>query len=438
MKPSSIVITLLFAIVALEFLIDARDIAYPLNDFVPAWTSAVLYASGRNPYAPVDPATGHDLFEQITKPSWPWSATRNPSTGCINYDCITGLYPSLYPVSALALFVPLTFLTWQSALAMFLFCSVAVWVGGILVLARSIGSRIARMLFVAYALAIAPTHTGIHQANPNTLVIGLVFLVVGLAGTNPDIAGIALALAMCVKPQIAGLFLLLLCLRRCWRAAITACVTAGAIVVSAVVWASMHGIAWVSDYAAEMKKLSQPGSVNNFDFPGAGKFQLLNLQVLVYTLTHNIRLSNLITWAAFTCMVVVALWLLRSRDAGLSDGAAITAILTLIPAYQRIYSAAILVLVIYWAVKHLPEISAKACLLLMAPLLVPGVNLLSTARVQSWAMAHSLGSSWIWNGVVMPHVTWIEIGLFAILCFHLTTRKPRAESRVLPVAESRA
>jgi len=87
-----------------------------------------------------------------------------------------------------------------------------------------------------------------------------------------------------------------------------------------------------------------------------------------------------------------------------------------LPVYQLIYTAAILVFVVYWAVEKWPLKKAKAALLIMLPLLLPLVAMtFRIPEVAGFVERHHLGSYFLWNAFVMPHVVWIELFLVAIL-----------------------
>lgn len=179
-----------------------------------------------------------------------------------------------------------------------------------------------------------------------------------------------------------------------------------------------HHVDWVRGYLGSMAgAVARVGSGLSFYEPGPDKFLLVNLQVLAYQFTHNPRDSDLLAWGVFLVLAIVSAFLIFTRvsDKNEGIGIAIISILTLMPIYQRIYTAAILIFVFYWALENWPLRSAKATCLLMLPLLVPLVGITRRGLFAGFVERHNLTSFPLWNTVLMPHVIWIELSLILIL-----------------------
>jgi hypothetical protein len=278
-------------------------------------------------------------------------------------------------------------------------------------------SDLRKMYMMAFALAMAPLHSGIHQSNLNTLTIALLGMGVVFLPRRPYLSGIALALGFCMKPQVAFLFFAYPWLRRKWKTALTGLVACAAISSSSLLWMHFHHIEWFGAYRESVTKFSLPGGANDFYGPGSGKFEMVNLQVLVFQFTHSQNASAVVSWAAFLLLAMVSAFLISARLSEKNEGlgVAIISVLTLFPVYQRIYTAALFIFVLYWAVDNWRLRSAKAALLLMLPLLLPLVAMTQVGALRGFVERHDLDSHFLWNAVVMPHAIWIELFLVAIL-----------------------
>jgi hypothetical protein len=271
---------------------------------------------------------------------------------------------------------------------------------------------------VALALAMAPLHTGVHQSNLNTLTIAFLGLGVVFLAKRPYWSGIAFALGLCLKPQVAFLFFAYPWLRRKWKTALSGLAACAAISSCSLLWMHFHHIEWLSAYRDSLWKLgSLPGGVNDFYGAGPGKFEMVNLQVLAFQFTHSPHASAVVSWAVFLLLAIVSGFLINAKVSDRNEGLgiAIVSVLTLFPVYQRIYTAALLVFVIYWALGNWRLTSAKASLMLMLPLLLPLVAMTRVGALAGFVDRHNLDSHFLWNAVILPHVIWIELFLAAIL-----------------------
>jgi hypothetical protein len=135
----------------------------------------------------------------------------------------------------------------------------------------------------------------------------------------------------------------------------------------------------------------------------------------------------------FLALAAVSAVLIRSRVSEENEGLgiAVIAVLTLLPVYQLIYTAAILVFVVWWAIENWPLKRAMAALLMTLPLLLPFVAMtMRISQLAGFVERHHLGSYFLWNAFVMPHVIWIELFLLVILLTDLYSRAaiPRTSS----------
>jgi hypothetical protein len=403
-------IALLIFLSLTKFTYDILRLVYPVNDLTVAWVASKAFIEGKNPYNDIQE------FERI------WAATGISSAdGCTDFKCILELSPMGYLPPALPLLAVLTPMPWRAAVYVYLAGSTALFVAMLLMLARKLElpwSDPRKMYMVAFALAMAPLHAGIHGSNLNTLTIAFIGLGVVFLTKRAYLSGIALALGLCLKPQVAFLFFAYPWLRRKWKVALTGLAACAAICSFSLLWMHFHHIEWFGAYRDSLRKLgSFPGGINDFYGPGRGKFEMVNLQVLAFQFTHSTHASSVVSWAAFLLLATVAAILIGAKVSERNEGLgiAIISVLTLFPVYQRRYTAALLIFVLYWAVENWPRRGSKAALLLMLPLLLPLVAMTRVGALAGFVDRHNLDSHFLWNAFFMPHVIWIELFLVAIL-----------------------
>jgi hypothetical protein len=417
---------------------DAKRIAYPVNDFTTPWVAATALLHGKNPY------NDTQEFARI------WASTRaSMRPGLSDYNQILADLPMAYPPTALMLLSPLGLLPFPAALGVYTVCSVVFFVAMLFLLARRLGASWRdpkRQFFFAFALAMAPLHMGVQVVNMNAAAVGCIFAALALRKQKPYVAGVAMAVAMCLKPQIAFLFFAYFWLKRYWKTAWTSLAASAGVFLGAELWMKLHGIDWLPAYFDAMKYYSATDGLNSYfssSLDGLAKYHLLNLQVLVYVWSGSRKLADPMSWAAFACLAAIAAYLIRRRipEKNESAGWAMVAILTLLPVCQHFYGAEILALVVFWAMENWNLKTARVALGLMLPLLLPLVPWLATyvqvdfshythftitdriaATVENLLQTNQWNSNWIWYGVLLPHVIWIEIFLLLLLYFTVYRR----------------
>jgi hypothetical protein len=415
-------LVLLFAFAMSRFAYDAGRLFYPVNDLTPIWVSAKAFVAGRNPYS------DYGELERI------WATTGAPSAeGCLDYNCILQKYPMGYPPTALPLIALFALVSLSAAVYDYLLGSVALFAITVLMLARRLPppwSSLRRLYFIAFTLALAPLHAGIHHSNLSTFVVALLCLGVTFMEKRPYVSGTALAISLCLKPQVAFLFFAYPWLRRCWRTVAFELIAVLTISAGSLFWLGVHHVEVIHAYLASLAEFMPPGGHNSFYSPSPTRYSLINLQVLTYQFTRSPVMANLLSWTLFLALAVPSAFLVRSGVSAKNDGLgiAIVSVLTLLPVYQQIYTGAILLFVVYWAFQNWPRATAKAAIVLMLPLLFPLTAMTwQSASLAEFVERHHLSSYFLWNAFVMPHVVWIELFLVAILFTELygSVAKPR-------------
>lgn len=358
-------------------------------DFAAPYVSTLKFARGQNPYT----STGFIEY---------WHASGAASSQVTNES---GQRP-IYPPSAFVILWPLSMLSWPAALGAFETVSIGLVLGLVVYLARPLDVR-AKLLFAAYALMLAPLSAGLGVANLSIPALSLCLLAVLLAGDGRELlAGTVLAISICLKPTtgLPGLVYLLFCRR--WRACGYA-LGLSAIVSGVALW-RMHYLQWQADYHSNLNYLFSP--VGAASYKAGGRFDLLNLQVPLYGLTRNGFAADILTWALVLGLGVWWTTFILRQPALVFrlESAAVVLLLGLLPVYQRNYNAGFVLLPLLWAFMNTEKRAAKAILILGVAFVVPTEAFLRNT------LAH-LPSGRLWDGVVMPHVSWALVAYIVIL-----------------------
>lgn len=375
------------------------------NDSGGPYIGAKAWIKGLNPYS-------NDVFWTLWEQSGgAYGKERGPMGSSL-----------AYPLTCYLLLAPLSFFSWRTAQALcgLLFVGMvllSVWLLGSLPGFRDDGWR--RWLFIALSLALAPFHTGI--GNGNFSVPAVAFLLLSFWGSctgRPVLAGVCCGLGISLKPPI-GLFLVLYyAVGRRWRALGTALASTFLIAAAAVGRLQVAGVSWLSSYLAD-NKLVLTDPINGITAANPKRFQMVNLQVLWYTVTKNERMANaLALLIGCTLLLLVLVVLLRPhRHAAPALEVSVLAVVCLLPVYHRYYDAALLILPLLWSLSPAPT-KARAyqrlTLLLMLPFAVPGAWMLQKLQ-NADHIPRYLTARWWWDTLVMAHQIWALLLLALVL-----------------------
>lgn len=284
----------------------------------------------------------------------------------------------VYPLSTLPVMGPFSVLSWRRAQIAYLASCSIFYVLLLLSLSRGLPSRNFRIAFVAYGLAFSPVLAGIGAANLSILTFTLVAYSVLLVEHKSAAAGILLGLAFCLKPTVAGPVVLLFLCFRCWRSLyFFAGVTGSVFLAAALRLRTIPG--WYSSYLSNVAYLVGPDGAASYITPNEARFDLLNLQVPFYGMTHSIIVSNVLAFGLAGTLFVVWVWRYRAEKRITWPAVASLTMICLLPVYQRNYCAGFVLFAILWA-GHAFSGNKRARVLLAfsIPLLVPGEALLRT------------------------------------------------------------
>jgi hypothetical protein len=338
--------------------------------------------------------------------------------------------PTAYPLTCLLVLAPLAILPWPAAQLAWLVITVCLTLGAIWSLLEMGGfekSNWRGYVFVAFALALAPLHTGLAAGS---IVIGTVALC-GIAVAREQrgsevVAGILFGMATCLKPQIGLPFLVYYLLRRRWRLSGIAAGVAFAAAALAMARLGIGDTPWLQNYRIANKVMLATGVLSDFTERNPIRFSLINLQVLFYAIWRHAAAANVLALAISVALFGVwILLLLRSGSDDVLLPVATLAILSLFPVYHRFYDGFLLIFPLCWSLREFsaPHYKfARGAFLLMLPFLVPGGSALEQFQLRR-QIPEAITHSWYWTRIAMPHQIWFLLLLSVLLLWRMAVRR---------------
>ena len=236
----------------------------------------------------------------------------------------------------------------------------------------------ARAAVLSVALCFSPVLAGISTGQTSVLASALILLAFTTALNRMDAGrGVLLGLAICLKPQLGLLFLLVPLRKRNWRmAAVTVAVTA-AIATVALVPLMWHSPGWFSSLLGNLELTMTNGSTNDASPANPDAWKLLNLQSLLLLFMPTRTLATIV--AMVLVSIALGFWWKYSSpmpsEPYYSRSLALLSLssLTLLFTYHRNYDATLLVfglpaIVLLW--RRLP-LAATTLGMLLLPFTVP-------------------------------------------------------------------
>jgi len=291
-----------------------------------------------------------------------------------------------------------------------------------------------RLGFIVFALGISPIHAGIAEANPSIIVLILCGFALFLASASDSpTAGILLALGFCVKPTTAMAAVLVLLLYRRVKSLSTFLGVSALITIGAAIAMSHVPSGWRADYQNNLHMLFGHNGAADFAADNTGRFDLVNLQVPLYSAFHSVRLANVS--AVGTAGALAIVWLsifYKERDTAGNGSywlaAGTLSLIALLPVYQRNYNAGVILLMAVWIFQNLDNVYARSALIASAAFLFPGEAILRKSGI-----GHQFANTGTWNTVVIPHLTWSILAVIVICCLYKVRNcVPAALSSPLP------
>ena len=428
-------LAILLIIAAGEFVIRGPvrfERAESFNDFISPYIQTRAWLQGVDPYSPASLVT-----------LWPRDA--------VKFDFLThdlashslvlkrGI-PTAYPPTSFVLLAPIALLPWHTAHRLWLIVTCLSVGVTILVLAAFAGLQLKNKIayiFLALALALAPFHTGMAAGSIVILVIGLFACAILAEERGRAIAaGVLIALAVSLKPQIGLPLLAYYTFRRRWRLTVAAAISLVLIAAVAIAVLEITHTPWRANYKYDNQILFSHGSLGDFTEANPIRFGLVNLQVLLYTFFGDRAVAN--GAALLIASLLAGLWLVQvlrspsaSRDKLLEISALVA--ISLLPVYHRLYDATLLVVPLAWSLSAITRSRnrfAKATLFLILIFLLPGGSLLEGfQRRNYWPQ---LQHSWFWMCFVMPHQVWALVLLSLVLLIEMRRNAVQKEDVQVP------
>ena len=394
------------------------------NDFLSPYIQAKSWEHGSDPYSP-----------QSLISFWP---ADNERPSWVDAEARSGLLekrrgmPSPYPLPSLVIIAAFTALPWTAALAAWTVLSTVAVLVTALALVSISGCRLAELrsqLFVAAALALAPLHTGLATANPAILAVGLAVLSHWAARKSRErTASVLLAIAICLKPTVAGGLLVYYMVRRRWRLTALTCLIAAFIAGIGTARLAVVGVHWWASYVENTRQMFSTGSVDDFTRSDRLRFDMINVQILLGNFLNNPVVVNVISRLFAFGLMVVWVWrcLKHQSETGLLEISAVL-VLSMVAVYHRFYDAALLMWPLAWCILLVKRTCVTALTMAaIVPFFIPGqATLAEFAR--SGEVSASVTNSWWWNGIILPHQVWVLVLLTVLLLVFMDGNVPESE-----------
>lgn len=259
------------------------------------------------------------------------------------------LNPSVYLVTAMPLLATIAWLRWPAANIVWSLLSLALFAASLIVVLKYTElSNANKWLFGSVALAFSPTYVGLLRGNPSVLSISLVTLALCVSvDRRTPIAGALLAVALCLKPQVALGAICVLALWKHWSTLFLAAAIFGAIAVVGVLGASSFGQHWEWWQSEQQNVVAAYGPSSDTNPLGVSAFQFLNAQPIFAYAIRNPQWSDLAVWIFAAILIASYLWFRkRAGVPSLWTDIAFSCILTIVVMYHRYYDGQLLLLFI--------------------------------------------------------------------------------------------
>lgn len=380
------------------------------SDFALIYAASHTWLMGANPY---DEAAQQQAVQEVNQPG------QMPDRRLM----------SLYPPLTFVLVAPFAIGSWHTAKLLWVLANI-VFFACLVVGAARLGelplSKRRGWWLMILLLLYAPVHTGffVGQLAAATACC-VVWSFVCLQRRRVVWAGILLGLALALKPQLAGPFLLIPLLRVQWRMLVAAGAVVGVIGMIAVGVMQLNQVSWLEDLRANISEFVQPGGAGD---PGPGnpyRYQLINL---VYPLTAALGpWPGIDRIVAIVGIILVLAGVRAARRGRGTDNQLLTlsllAALSLLMVYHRGYDAILLVFPLTWSLRRVgtgSQMTAWLSLTLCLVFAVPGPSMLATAAHHG-LIGPAMSNSWWWNVVILPHEGWALLLLAGVLVYHSLT-----------------
>lgn len=381
----------------------------PMWDFVSVHAAAQTWMHGGNPYD-----------KQSVVDAWRKSG--------IFLDRDVSYFATVYPPTSLLMLMPLAPLPAGPAMVVWLIIILVLLAFQFIALADLAGlpRRDPRvLLLVGGAVASAAMQFGILSGQLSLPAISLCIIAFWFVQLGRErTAGVLLALACAIKPQIAGPFILYYLVLRRWNVAVSAIIVGGAIGAISIAGMMLAHVDWYHGWKDSVALTTRIGAVNDYGWAGDFRDEIVDLKMLLISFLHD---TSALRIAVLAIVAGLFAWYLRAfpgrtqRTARveLLALAGLSAIL-LLPVYHRVYDLVLLTTAFAWALAELRGINRNYAIGLIIPMLVflipfDIVRSIAKRSHQLTEISHSA----FWQTWLAPHYTWgllaLTIGLLIAL-----------------------
>jgi len=430
---------MLILLAAVEFIVRgplrfSRSLDF--NDFVSPVVQTRAWLNGADPYEPAS------LMQ-----FWP-SDIQRPDF--LRSDSVSGTLivkrgiPTAYPPTSFVLLTPFAVIpSWRVSAPLWIGLCAAMFAGMLVAMWR-FGDFASQTnhgyLLIALVLGLAPFHTGFAAGSIAILVVPLCALAFFWAQNWKVVSAVLTAVVIGLKPQIGLPLLFYFCLRKQWKLTWVSLSVLVVIAVAAITRLAISHTPWLSNYAMDNTVLLGQGSLGDFTELNPLRFGLINCQVLTYVIFGKRSVANLAGFSVAGFLGLAWLYLffrtpvsrtlvsrtlvsrtLVSRTPEL-EGETLAAsalfVISLLPVYHRFYDASLLIFPLIWAclaLRNFPERRhGIIALVLIAPFFIPGGTVLQQLTANQ-RIPVSIGQSWWWRVIIMPHEIWALLLLAVVL-----------------------
>jgi hypothetical protein len=372
------------------------------NDLSTPYVSARLWLHGLDPYK-------QSAFMQ----EW----TQAGGTRFTNRGSSTTTRPA-YPPPTLPALVPLAILPWKIARIVFVLLATTLY--GFVIW------RLRQASLLTLAIVVGMSSVGTAIGGGNLAILAIELAVLASLDSKPTRSGLLLGLSICLKPQLGAWLLLYYVITRKWRIATTAIATASCSLALALLRLPST---WIASYKDNLSHFFSIGGVNDFTTANPSRFELVNLQVVAFSITHDYALSNLIAWTLTGILLGIwAVWCVRKDHGLLAMGT--VALIGLLPVYQRFYNLPIVLLVVAWAIHEKNILLQRIFVTLVIPWTAL-IERLSNDRMMTGPVYYSHR---IFQAVALPWITWFLLAVISVGLWRMKPSQTRGATASVPHA----
>jgi hypothetical protein len=396
------------------------------GDFTTVYTASRAWAMGHDPYD----AAGL-VHEWLDAGGSPYPKERVPNEQHT---------PSVYPPGTFVVVAPLAAtLRWPVARAVWAGMNLSLIAAMLAALVSLAGLRWAEWrapTLVAAALALGPVRDGVIIGQPIIATTALLVLAVWAGARRRGLAwdvlaGVLLAVAISLKPPVAGPFALYYLLRRRWALGGVALVSSGLAMLVGCLRLAASGLPGMglAYFLRNLHAAEAAGAVNDPTFHNPERFDMVNTHVLLHAfLNGRPMVSALVIGLSLALAGAFAIAVLRrgrpadvrpDDDVGQLPGRGLAemgfvAAWALLPVYHRWHDAAPLVLVLAWAAVAVTSRRWTVAVAGAVALLLPFV--VSLALQINKRRPHLTGrASPLLEGFLLPNQCWAALLLCGLL-----------------------